>query len=116
MQPSQVAQWTRELEVRCCDPRRARTKMYLLDTFGNFVNDVAMGVNQKKKRTYMREKYPADEQSRDGNAIGDLFDDWASGSKRGRRNIGSTVVVDDDTNNQEDGGDECLAECQGPGI
>lgn len=39
LEPSQVAQWIIELEVRCFDPRSARTKIYLLDTCVIFVND-----------------------------------------------------------------------------
>lgn len=39
LDPSQVAQWTRELEERWLDPRSARTKMYLVDTFTCPVNN-----------------------------------------------------------------------------
>lgn len=33
VQPSQVVQWIRELEVRCAEPRRMRTKKYLLGSW-----------------------------------------------------------------------------------
>lgn len=63
VQPSHVPQCIKELLVRCLDPRKMRTKTYLLGNWNESENEV--GIKQAALVTYVKNDDRADHQARE---------------------------------------------------
>lgn len=84
-----------EFEVKWFEPRRIRTKTYLLGIYLL----VSLNSNQIRWNSYMSQQNGSHQETGERNSISHLFHDRASRPKGWRRDIRSTIVVDNNANN-----------------
>lgn len=110
VQLSHVIQWMAELEVRWVEPRRIRTKTYLLGIYGFISWNISSNIVGS---SYMSQENGSDQQAGKRNSIGHLLHNRTGRAKRRRRDIRSTIVVDDDSDNNISATDDWLTDDQG---